>query len=132
MDKIEGVPEGWRLVRIGEPKVGEWIVNGDGCATKYLVTVTNARKNHSIIERIEPPKPKYRPFANAAEFEPHRNLWVRVKPTGMVAQPISYTQDRLYIGDFVLYWGDAFVDLEFESGTPFGVEVVELFVPAGH
>lgn len=27
--KIEGMPGGWRLVRIGRPKVGEWFIDSD-------------------------------------------------------------------------------------------------------
>ena len=123
MDKIEGVPEGWRLVRIGRPKVGEHYIEISG--SMYEATPTTPTVLHfvlPIVEKIEQPK-KYRPFANAAEFEPHRDRWVRVKANGMVTRPISYTHDRLYIGDIWLYWGDAFLNLEFETGTPFGVEV---------
>ena len=124
MDRIGGVPNGWRLVRITDhPEVGEYAISFPN--TVVMVNDPMEWDLACIVERIKPLKPKYRPFANAAEFEPHRNWWVRVKRNGMVTRPISYTHDRLYIGDIWLYWGDAFSNLEFETGTPFGVEVVE-------
>lgn len=33
---IEGVPEGWELVRIGKPVTGEWSIGGDGNPWQYV------------------------------------------------------------------------------------------------
>ncbi len=33
------------------------------------------------IEPCDPPAPKYRPFANAEEFKPHRDRWLFNQPT---------------------------------------------------
>ena len=51
--KIEGVPDGWELVRIGTPIVGEYVITHDGdpdliSAGRWL------GKNFPIIRRIEP------------------------------------------------------------------------------
>ena len=38
------------------------------------------RETQNLVEEVpapEPPKPEYRPFANAAEFEPHRDKWIK-------------------------------------------------------
>ena len=60
MNKIEGVPEGWELVRIGSPNMGEFYIGGYGdigvCdwIEKYV--------NFVIVRKIEPPKPTYVPW----------------------------------------------------------------------
>ena len=33
---IEGIPEGWELVRIGKPATGEWSIGGDGTPWQYV------------------------------------------------------------------------------------------------
>ena len=73
MTLIPGVPEGWRLVRIGKPKAGEWFVDDGNTPTKAFTDFDVSVL--AIIEKIEQPK-QYRPFANAKEFEPHRDRWL--------------------------------------------------------
>lgn len=49
--KIEGVPDGWRLVRIGRPKDGEWFMDsstGDPC----IASCDWYGSVHVIIEKI--------------------------------------------------------------------------------
>lgn len=123
--KIEGVPDGWRLVAMRKVKTGEWFIGTQGSVDLWRGTVDKESVYvYAVIEKIERPK-QFRQFANAAEFEPHRDRWVRVMVNGMLTKPISYTDDKLYIGDVWLYWGDAYSNLEFADGTPFGVEVTE-------
>jgi hypothetical protein len=77
----------------------------------------------------QPPKPekKYRPFANAAEFMPHRGRWVYL---------LDDPADQLLIcsfGDLGIFylqslttWEAMFSQAKFDDdGTPFGVEVTE-------
>jgi hypothetical protein len=77
----------------------------------------------------QPPKPekKYRPFANAAEFAPHRGRWVYL---------LDDPADQLLIcsfGDLGIFylqslttWEAMFSQAKFaDDGTPFGVEVTE-------
>lgn len=74
-----------------------------------------------------PSKPAYRPFANAQEFKPHRDRWVRYKNATdgnkWVSRVQTYRDDKCFIGDVYFYWGEAFKDLEFDDGEPFGVRV---------
>ena len=119
--KIEGVPEGWRLVRIGVPRLGvDWVINHEQSPTLFVVETLCP--NWPIIEKIEQPK-QYRPFANAKEFEPHRDRWVSIQINGMLTKPVSYNEDRLFVGDMWFVWSDAFTHLRFDDGSPFGVEI---------
>ena len=120
MDKIEGVPEGWRLVRIGIANPSEWVIDNFGGPMKF--DFRSISKNYCIVERIEP-ETRYRPFANAAEFEPHRDRWVKIQINGMLTKPVSYNDDRLFVGDMWFVWSDAFTHLRFDDGSEFGVEV---------
>lgn len=49
--KIEGMPEGWRLVRIGRPKVGEWFLDSDN-GEPLLATCDWLESVRVIVERI--------------------------------------------------------------------------------
>ena len=121
-EQIEGVPDGWRLVRIGKPKSGEYYIeiNGEACEAK-LITPTVLKWVFPIIEKIEQPK-KYRPFANAKEFEPHRDRWWRFKEgINESFRTISYS-DRFHN---VQAWDKSLDEKVFEDGSPFGVEVTE-------
>jgi len=51
--KIEGVPEGWELVRIGNPDVGECIIGNEG--EPRIITANHWQSvNHVIIRKVEP------------------------------------------------------------------------------
>ena len=80
----------------------------------------------ALSVKIEKRK-RYRPFANAAEFEPHRDKWLK-QNSGNVSYRIkaySYNDRFYYTGDDGDTWESMFNDFEFEDGTPFGVEVTE-------
>ena len=122
--KIEGMPDGWELVRIGSPIVGvDWVVNRDG--TAVLFEVEHYAKNWPIIRKIEKPK-QYRPFANAAEFKPHRDRWIIDK-----SNPDSCVRIDGCGNKGVTIQGNAhdfsrlFDERTFDDGTPFGIEVTE-------
>ena len=108
---IPGVPEGWELVRIGTPVYGEWYIDNQGvirrCEFDKLVST-----NHVIVRRIEKPK-RYRAFANGEEFKPHRDRWWRYH-----FHPPGYYSDDTN-------WQLAFEAIEFDDGTPYGVEVTD-------
>ena len=61
LNKIEGVPEGWELVRIGTPVDGERYIASDG-GVVFCMGMGQLAKNFLIIRKIEPPKPKYTPW----------------------------------------------------------------------
>jgi uncharacterized protein (DUF1778 family) len=45
-DKIEGVPDGWELVKIVNPTGGDWYIDGDG---RYVIDRLRMRKNSGRI-----------------------------------------------------------------------------------
>lgn len=122
---IEGIPDGWELVRVGEVQHGEFFILSDGSIGQHdREKAGRMNKNYVVIRK----KPKrFRPFANAAEFEPHRDRWIKRK-SGNVDHRIkthSYNNLKHYTGDIGDTWQAMFDDFEFEDGTPFGVEVTE-------
>jgi hypothetical protein len=76
-------------------------------------------KDRAYIVPIKPPEPEYRPFANAAEFEPYRDKWWRCKNTSFKNPPLGYSDTHWGATPFSL----AFDEYEFEDGTPLGVRV---------
>ena len=121
---IEGIPDGWELVRIGKVKPGECWLDSDGIVIHRYQSFESEGHNYVIIKRIEKPK-QYRPFANAAEFEPHRDRWFKQK-SGRVDHRVkthSYNDRKHYTGEDGDTWQTMFNDFEFEDGSPFGVEV---------
>ena len=58
--KIEGVPEGWELVRIGRAKGGDWYLDGDN--EPRVLEAHETIGGSAIIRKIEPPKPTYVPW----------------------------------------------------------------------
>ena len=119
-EQITGVPEGWRLVRIGRAKVGEWFMDEDD-GRLNLASHNWLRGVRVILEKIAQPK-QYRPFANAKEFEPHRDRWWRFKDESDCYQRTSYYSDDSNSGED---WETSLDGRVFDDGSPFGVEVTE-------
>ena len=123
---IEGIPEGWELVRVGKPKTGEFFIDGLSCPHQAM----DDEHFHgcAIIRRIEKPK-AYRAFANAAEFEPHRDRWLaRIDENGLRLdgefQHNGFDDTGIWLGSNPLSYKDALNrGHNFDDGTPFGVEV---------
>ena len=126
---IEGLEhlekDGWELVRIGKPVKGvDWVVNFDG--SPVLCEVEDVTKNWPIIRK----KPKqYRPFANAAEFAPHRDRWIRRLANGGAFLVSDYSNEGFCYDELnPVSWEELFnMGYVFDNpdGTtdPFGVEV---------
>jgi hypothetical protein len=117
--KIEGIPDGWELVRIGVPELGEWIIGNDGGL--HVATISGAYC-YPIIRKIEKPK-SYRPFANAEEFKSHRDRWCKIGVCESRVQNIH--QQRVLFRDISFTWEQAFIEITFDDGTPFGMEMTE-------
>lgn len=114
-NQIEGVPDGWQLVRIGHP-LKEYYMGRDGIiyqgSLNYCVP---------IVCKIEKPK-QYRPFASAAEFEPHRDRWwYRKSFRDRKSRVTDYCDKAISMGLATWTFKEAFEALVFEDGTPFGV-----------
>lgn len=124
MNKIEGIPDGWELVRIGQGKTGDYRLSYGGEIMKCDSEWSNT--NNVIIRQVKPKT--YRPFANAAEFEPHRNRWLmHPSEPDKRFKPGDYNNEGVWGLDRRKY---SFADLfesgtQFDDGTPFGVEVSE-------
>ena len=125
MSSIEGIPEGWELVRVGKVLAGEFFINSDGRAHEAL----SALDFHgcAIIRKIEKPK-QYRAFANAAEFKPHRDRWItKLYSNGRASDGCfrvdSYDDFGVWIVNERLSFDDMFnTNQPFDDGSPFGVE----------
>jgi hypothetical protein len=80
---------------------------------------------------------KYRPFANAAEFKPHRDRWVKIvsednncgcqleESVGDELSIHGCSEHSVCVWEGWMTYGDAFKCFVFDDGTPFGVEVTE-------
>lgn len=127
--QVEGVPDGWRLVRIGSPKAGECFIDS-GNGTPRETSCDWSGSVRVIIEKIEQPK-QFRQFVNAAEFEQHRDRWVEYTSPNYgdcsMYRVSAYTSDRVWLGpdNVGRTYKEAFHCLRFADGSPFGVEVME-------
>ncbi len=128
--KIKGVPEGWELVRLGSAKQGEWYMLEDG-------SVRCAKSDHfhriePIIKKTEKPK-RYRPFASAEEFKPHRDRWQTRKDRTDddhqpgACRPVAYNDVGMWFPGTYTTYVDAFKSGRVfdDDGSPFGIEVTE-------
>jgi len=108
--------DGWRLLKNGEePNYGDEVRCPNSKWTPLMLDFEpGQRKGWVYRRRIEP---TYRPFANAAEYAPHRDRWIRVKIGGEMRRLQFYSNDT--------NWNLYFESCEFEDGTPFGVEITQ-------
>jgi hypothetical protein len=118
---IPDPPDGWRFVEKGEAfdkRAKFWSIDNEWITTDSLHTYS---RSHTYIVPIDPPAPQYRPFANAAEFLPHRDKWWRYKSMG----GDEHNPPALFNNVFHCnqHWSDSFETKVFCDGTPFGVRV---------
>jgi hypothetical protein len=121
---VPGVPEGWEFLAIRRGRYGEWHINADG---KPELVRDDTANLLCIIRKIEVTK-KYRPFANAEEFKPHRDRWaMHPSEPSKRFRTGDYNDDGLWGNDRRFYfYGDLLESGSlFDDGTPFGVEVTE-------
>jgi len=120
-DRIPDPPEGWRFVEKGEAfdkRAKFWFSRR--WENTHNLAVFDPHSVYIVpIDPPKPPEPQYRPFANAAEFEPYRNKWWRHKTSNSKNPPLGYS-DTHWGG---MPFGLAFDKYEFEDGSPFGVRV---------
>ena len=118
MSSIEGIPDGWELVRVGKPKTGEFFIDGLSCPHQAM----DDEHFHgcAIIRKIEKPK-QYRAFENAAEFKPYRDRWWMFKDDARNHRRPPQDHDDCLYGSWE--WEEMFGCATFDDGSPFGVEV---------
>lgn len=121
---IEGIPEGWELVRVGKPIYNvDWVINVFG--NPALCDFDTSYENKPIIRKIEKPK-QYRPFANAAEAEPFWDRKLRYKGSDDCRlRVVTLKPIHCRVGDSTYTYREAFNLFECIDGTPFGIEVTE-------
>jgi hypothetical protein len=128
---VPGVPDGWELVHANRiVEAGEWYINAKGKPEQASVT---SGSTWAIIRKIETPA-KYRHFANAEEFRPHRDRWLTRKAS-FDPSPIDGAWRVCSYDDDGVWWANARKSTyqeEFDSGrcfdddgTPFGVRIDE-------
>ena len=120
-NQIPGVPEGWEVERIGKPIFNvDHVIHYDG--QPMLCDYDSSYLNRVIIRKIEKPA-RYRPFADAEEFKPHRDRWWRFNdtPDGLIFPHSPYNDN----GPSGCTWQQAFNGRAFDDGTPFGVRIDE-------
>ena len=116
--------EGWELVRVGKLMPGDYWLNGDGLVVRWDFPHQSAALNYIIVRKIARPK-TYRAFANAAEFKPYRDRWIKQT----LGDSVSFTRIDGYGKEGVTIQGNAYRYQElldnrtFDDGSPFGVEV---------
>jgi hypothetical protein len=128
-DPVPDPPEGWRFVEKGEAfdkrakywgLSNHWVetLQEDGYAKELVYIVP--------IDPPEPPKPQYRPFANAAEFEPYFGRMIKEKSLDDFRTVVTSFSDKgvwLAGGSIATGYREAFDIYEFANGFPFGVKV---------
>ena len=118
MSNIEGIPEGWELVRVGKPLVGELFI--DGLDEIHQAHDESHFHGCAIIRQI-PKLKQYRAFANAAEFKPYRDRWWMFEADERNHRRPPQEYDDCLYGSWE--WEEMFECATFDDGTPFGVEV---------
>ncbi|MFN6303088.1 MAG: hypothetical protein ACK42H_12950 [Planctomycetota bacterium] len=120
---IEGIPDGWELVRVGKPFINERYISLSGKVTNCVCIPSG--EAYAIVRKIEKPK-RYRPFNDPAEAESLLGEVLRLK--------VDHKNKGIFIGITSLgfqiglsHWKpkEAFDCFERLDGTPFGIEVTE-------
>ncbi len=117
--------EDLEIVRFDFASQGEWFVDSEGRVIPWGFPGGSNEKK-IIVRKIEKPK-QYRAFANAAEFEPHRDRWIRQT----LGDSVSFTRIDGYGKEGATIQGNAYTyqqlldNRTFDDGSPFGVEVIE-------
>ena len=135
VSSVEGIPDGWELVRVGKLMPGDYWLDGNGLVARWDFPHRSAEGNYAIIRKIEKPK-AYRPFANAAEYVANRREGFAVDWNLKDSRPgfyavVAANSSFLWVafGDVNqrFDWAQAFEKLMFRhidnTTSPFGVEV---------
>ena len=126
-NKIPGVPDGWELVAIRKPIKGDWLIAGNGLPEEYQHG-SPSRFCFPVVRKIEKPA-RYRPFANAEEYLPHWGRPIRTMGDAGFDSVASTSEYTVYVnsgnGKARYTMAEAFEQLRFADGTPFGVRIDE-------
>ncbi len=118
--QVDGIPDGYELVRIGRAKEGDVFFSATGEVAVWIGR-PSASTNHVIVRKVEKPK-TFRPFKDGAEYAPHFDR--PVTRTRYTMRPSCFWDAGVKV-DENYTWHSAYELLKFADGTPFGVEVSE-------
>ena len=117
---IPGVPDGYRVVRWGVPKDGEWICGSNGMVFK---PVSSSLDFCCLI--VEPDQDDaIRPYKNADEFldDSNGSLVLLNICTGCIETILYIDDDGIETIKGAVSWEDLMVNYEFASGKGCGRE----------
>jgi hypothetical protein len=123
-EPIPDPPDGWRFVdkendaRDDQAKFWDEETKHWGLVNPHL---NHWLSTHTYIVPVDPPEPQYRPFANAAEFEPYCDKWVL--EGSRKCRPTVYCDTFVEVNGTTYEWDEALLVLKLTDGTPFGVRV---------
>jgi hypothetical protein len=124
------IPDGWRAVDKEVDAFRDDAKCWAGMSYGWSQTLNTHTRGYSAdrdyIVPIDPPEPQYRPFANAAEFMPHADRWLKEKlQEDFRATVCAFNDKRFWMSGAMVSttYADGFCMFEFADGTPFGVKV---------
>ena len=108
--------------------VEQRVVISDNYQTGWF-THTGDNWNTNKFEYRIKPKPQYRPFKNReecwAEMKNHQPFgWVKINNDYECIVDLR-TRDELFINRHYYTWNDAYKEITFADGTPFGIKVTD-------
>jgi len=121
--KIDGLPPGWEIVRIGKPKKGETCIDLTGMLFTWGADCHS--NTYPIVRKLPELKPTYRPYKDAAEFTPDRSMWIKSKREDSHGERLKvtvYNDSHVFFNSEI---GESYQQLldgfTFENGEPCGV-----------
>jgi hypothetical protein len=117
--------EGWEAVAVDYVSQDEWYLDGDANPRKWLGQSKSCSKTLIVRKIVKPDK--YRPFVNAEEYLPHWGKPIRTKGDAGFDSVASTSEGTVYVNSGTARarytMAEAFEQLIFADGTPFGVKV---------
>jgi len=130
-ERVPDPPEGWKFVNTKidpvDDRAKRWDANNMGWVSRALVGQAYSKVEIYIVP-IDPPKPMYRPFANASEFLPHIGKMVVVKGGNEYYLITVAGETRVWFcphSTNTVTYPVLLADYVFHDGTPCGVELTE-------
>ena len=118
VNKIEGVPEGWEVVRIGVANFGETYIDEKGWRRVCnCEPSTESNAGSAIVRRIEPPKPTYIPWTFETCPIGRHVVCLAARQKGIIT---GASDDGVRIGAMVYSYDQLLTNWQSDNGTPKG------------